>query len=91
MVLTRITPKNTLTIPGEFRKFLPPGKEVAISIDAQGRLVITPVEKIRAALNESFGMWADRKDIPQEGTRYVREIRKGYRVDSLRNGDDEDN
>lgn len=89
MVVTRITPKNTLTIPAEFRKLLPAGQEVAISIDRQGRLVITPVEKIRAALEESFGMWADREDIPLNGTRYVREIRQGYRIDTIRDGEDE--
>lgn len=89
MVVTRITPKNTLTIPAEFRKLIPAGQEVAVSLDRQGRLVITPVEKIRAALEESFGMWADREDIPLDGTRYVRDIRRGYRVDTIRDGGDE--
>lgn len=82
MVVTKITPKYTLDIPDEFRKALPAGQEVAITIDKLGRLVVTPIEKIRETLAESFGMWADRTDISADSLRYVREIRKGYRLDS---------
>lgn len=28
---------------------------------------------------ETFGMWADRTDIPSDGVEYVNEIRKGRR------------
>ena len=77
MVVTRITSKYMLSIPDEFRKALPAGQQVAITIDKQGRLVITPIEKIREALADSFGMWADRTDISSDAIRYVREIRKG--------------
>ncbi len=84
MVVTRITSKYTLNIPDEYRKALPVGQKVAITIDKQGRLVITPVEKVRAALMESFGMWSDRTDVPAKSVKYVREIRKGYRVEKLR-------
>jgi hypothetical protein len=84
MVLTKISPKFTLNIPSEFRKVLPAGQEVAITIDKQGRMVVTPIEKIHEALEASFGMWAGRKDIPADGVRYVREKRKGYRVDRIR-------
>ncbi len=84
MVVTRITPKHTLDIPDEYRKALPIGQEVAITLDKQGRMVVTPVEKIRAALMESFGMWADRSDVPADSVNYVREVRKGYRLDRLK-------
>jgi len=83
MVVTRITPKHTLNIPDEFRKALPVGQEVTITLDKQGRMVVTPSEKIRAALMESFGMWADRKDIPADSVKHVREVRKGYRIEKL--------
>ncbi|MCC6298367.1 MAG: hypothetical protein IT314_03655 [Anaerolineales bacterium] len=82
MVVTKITPKYTLNIPDEFRKDLPAGQEVAITIDKLGRMVVTPIEKIRETLAESFGMWADRTDISADSLRYVSEIRKGYRLDS---------
>ena len=52
---------------------------MAVAMDAQGRLVVTPLEKIRAQLMETFGMWADRTDIPSDGVEYVNEIRKGRR------------
>jgi bifunctional DNA-binding transcriptional regulator/antitoxin component of YhaV-PrlF toxin-antitoxin module len=91
MVVTKITPKYTLSIPAEFRKALPAGQEVAITIDKQGRLVVTPIEKIREALAESFGMWADRTDLSADAIRYVREIRKGYRIDRVRGKDNETN
>jgi bifunctional DNA-binding transcriptional regulator/antitoxin component of YhaV-PrlF toxin-antitoxin module len=84
MVVTKISPKFTINIPDEFRKVLPAGQEVTITIDKQGRLVVTPIEKIREALGASFGMWADRKDIPADGVKYVRDKRKGYRVDKAR-------
>lgn len=82
MVVTKITQKYTLSIPNEFRKALPAGQEVAITIDRVGRLVVTPIEKIREALAESFGMWADRTDIFADSLRYVSEIRQGYRLNS---------
>ncbi len=38
-------------------------QRVAISSDEQGRLMIMPIEDIRARLMETLGMWADRTDI----------------------------
>lgn len=84
MVLTRITPRHTVSIPNEFQKAIPAGQEVAISLDKQGRLVITPVKKINAALMSSFGMWSDRTDIPADSVKYVRQIRKGKRLNDLK-------
>lgn len=89
MVLAKITPKYTLSIPNEFRKFLSAGQEVAITIDKQGRMVVTPIEKIREALVESFGIWADRTDMTADARHFVREIRKGYRLDETRGDLDE--
>ena len=56
MAVSRITSEYTLQIPDEFRGVLQADQEVAISADAQGRLVITPIEHIRARLLETFGM-----------------------------------
>ena len=77
MVVTRISSKYTVQIPDEFRKALPAGKEVVITVDKQGRMVVTPVEMIREALAATFGMWADRTDLSDDALRYIREIRKG--------------
>jgi bifunctional DNA-binding transcriptional regulator/antitoxin component of YhaV-PrlF toxin-antitoxin module len=85
MVVTRISSKYTLQIPDEFRKALPAGEEVVITVDKQARMVVTPVEKIREALAASFGMWADRTDLPDDALKYVREIRKGIGKPNLCN------
>ena len=84
MVITHIDLKYMINIPDEFRKNLSAGQEVAISMDEQGRLVVTPVEKVCEALMESFGMWAERTDIPADGTKYVNAARKGKRLDKIR-------
>ncbi len=83
MVTIRVNPDYTLKIPGKFRAGLRAGQEVAISLDKQGRLIITPIEQVRAILKETFGMWADRTDIPADGTEYVDKFRRGHRLDDL--------
>jgi len=82
MVVARITPEYMLKIPDEFRRMIEAGQEVAISADAQGRLVVTPIEQIRARLLETFGMWADHDGSPGEGVDYVDEIRRGQRLNN---------
>ncbi len=89
MVITHISPEYTVNIPNEFRQLLAVGQEVAVSADSQGRLVITPIEQIRSVLMESFGMWADRTDLPQDSIAYVDEIRRGERLSQLEPTSDE--
>jgi bifunctional DNA-binding transcriptional regulator/antitoxin component of YhaV-PrlF toxin-antitoxin module len=83
MIVTTISPEYTVHIPNEFRQLLAIGQEVAISADPQGRLIITPVDQIRVILMESFGMWADRTDLPQDSIEYVDDIRRGERLNQL--------
>ena len=83
MVLTKVGQKYTLSIPAPFRSLLPVGQEVAISADAQGRLIIAPVEQVRTLLMETFGMWTDRTDLPTDSVEYVNEIRRGRRLDEM--------
>ncbi|MBN1887860.1 MAG: hypothetical protein JW850_07705 [Thermoflexales bacterium] len=40
-------------------------------------------EQIQAVLMETFGMWADRTDIPADSIEYVNQIRRGYRLEEL--------
>jgi hypothetical protein len=82
MIVARITKEYMLKIPDEFRPLIEAGQEVAISADAQGRLVVTPIEQIRARLLETFGMWAGRDDAPIDGVDYVDDIRRGHRLDN---------
>ena len=79
MIVTKIGPENMLKIPDAFRKMFPAGEEVAISTDPQGRLIVTPVEKIRELLAETFGMWVERTDLPTDSIDYVNDIRRGNR------------
>ena len=83
MIVARITPEYTLIIPDEFRTLVEAGQEVAVSADAQGRLVVTPIEQIRARLQETFGIWAERDDLPADSIDYVNDIRHGQRLDNL--------
>ncbi len=83
MIVIRVTPEYTLNIPDRYRQMIHAGQEVALSVDAQGRLVITPVEKIQATLLESFGMWKDRTDLPRNGIEYMDQIRHGERLNQL--------
>jgi hypothetical protein len=80
MVTVRIGPQYTVKIPETFRSQLHVGQRVAISLDAQGRLVLTPLEQVRNILDETFGIWADRADIPKSGIKYMDKVRRGHRL-----------
>ncbi len=88
-ITTQIGPDFVLTIPDSFRRLFPAGQEVALSADPQGRLIVTPVEQIRALLMETFGMWADRTDLPADGVAFVDEIRRGRRLSEFERWADE--
>jgi len=83
MVTVHLGSDYTVKIPSKFRSRLRAGQEVAVSVDAQGRLIITPIEQVRAVLQETFGMWADRTDIPADGIDYMDQIRHGHRLDEM--------
>jgi bifunctional DNA-binding transcriptional regulator/antitoxin component of YhaV-PrlF toxin-antitoxin module len=83
MVTIKVSSNYTVKIPNEFRRGLRAGQEVAVSVDAQGRLILTPIEQVRAILQETFGMWSDRTDIPADGVAYVDQIRPGRRLDNM--------
>jgi hypothetical protein len=38
---------------------------------------------VHAALEATFGMWADRDDLPLDGVDYVTQLRQGHRWDDL--------
>lgn len=79
MVTATISPQYTVKIPANLRSQLRVGQRMAVSMDAQGRLVLTPIEQARVVLDETFGAWAGRKDIPKSGIKYMDKIRRGHR------------
>ena len=83
MVTVQISPQYTVKIPETFRSQLRVGQQVAISVDTQGRLVLTPLEQARAVLDETFGIWEGRADIPKSGVKYMDKIRRGHRLKNL--------
>ncbi len=83
MVTVRVSAEYTVKIPSKFRPALRAGQEMAVSIDQQGRLILTPIQQVRAILDETRGMWADRTDIPTDGVEYMDEVRKGKRLERL--------
>ena len=89
MVVTRIDSDYTVHVPDALREEFQVGQEVAVSLDAQGRLIITPVQQIRARLQETFGMWSEEPDAPLDGNEYVDSMRQGQRVSEARSQPDE--
>lgn len=83
MIVTKISSEFTIAIPDEFKSQFTPGQPVTVTADAQGRLVVARIEQIQAILEETFGMWQDRTDIPKDGITYVDEIRRGHRLNAL--------
>lgn len=86
MASTKVSTEFKVDIPEEYRSLVSAGEEVAVSSDAAGRLIITPIERVRAQLMESFGMWVDRTDVPSDGVDYVQQIRAGDRIDEVQRG-----
>jgi hypothetical protein len=70
-------------IPASLRSQLRVGQRVVVSLDTHGRLVLIPIEQARAVLDETFGAWAGRTDIPKSGIKYMDQIRHGRRLKKL--------
>ncbi len=83
MVVTKIGKDFTVCGPEPYRDTYGAGQEVAISTDSQGRLVITPIEQVRAVLRETSGIWADRADLAGDSIDLMDELCKGTRLDEL--------
>jgi bifunctional DNA-binding transcriptional regulator/antitoxin component of YhaV-PrlF toxin-antitoxin module len=83
MVTVTVSSQYTVQIPEHFRSKLHVGQKVAISVDDHGRLILTPIEQAHEILDETFGMWADRTDIPKGGIKYMDKIRRGHRLKDL--------
>lgn len=83
MVRVHIEQGYKLTLPKEIRGNFRIGDEVIASTDRAGRIVIMSAEQIRVRLQETFGMWLDRTDVPADGVDYMDEIRRGTRLDEV--------
>ncbi len=54
------------------------------SRDNNGRIILTIKSEMQQALDEAFGLWADRTDVPKDGVEYVNRIRSDDRFDEIR-------
>lgn len=77
MIRTRVSPRYTLKIPAQFREVIRPGHNVEINSDDQGRLIITPLDSPDIALMATFGIWAEREDMPADAVVAVDQLRQG--------------
>jgi hypothetical protein len=68
-------------LPEAVRGDLQVGDEVIVGRDQAGRINITSAEALYARLQETFGLWADRDDIPSDSVAYVNAIPIGERLD----------
>jgi hypothetical protein len=72
-----------LVLPPEAQALVSVGTPVQVTIDKAGRIILTPESQAQAILRETFGMWADRDDIPPDGVTYMDEARRGQRLDDF--------
>jgi hypothetical protein len=72
-----------VALPDEMHSFLHVGAPIWITTDETGRIILTPESRVRAILMETFGMWADRDDIPLDGVVYVDQVRQGERLNEF--------
>lgn len=68
-----------MTLPEELRSTLCVGDELLASRDNSGRIILSVKSEMQQALDEVFGIWADRTDIPSDGVEYVNRIHSGKR------------
>lgn len=73
-----------IVLPEKVRETFHEGDEIVITRNADGHFVLLTLQQFHDLLNESFGMWADRTDIPADGVAFVNEIRPGYLVNEDR-------
>ncbi len=84
MITVTIEDGFKIALPEAARKFFHEGDEVIVTRNGDGHFVILTLQQLREKLDESFGMWADRTDIPSDGVAFVNEIRRGYLVNEDR-------
>ena len=83
MTTVQIEENYRVPLPEFLRGTLQVGDQVAVTQDAEGRIVIMSASQIFDILQETFGMWADRSDMPKDGIAYVNQIRQGDRLDEV--------
>lgn len=91
MAKTLIEEGYRVTLPPEVQPLMPIGTPLQITIDKSGRIILIPEDKVQAVLLKTFGMWADRQDVPPDGLAYMDEVRAGQRLDQLELNSDEAN
>jgi len=72
-----------VVLPPEVQSLVRIGASVWVTVDQAGRIILTPEGQAQAALLETFGMWADRDDIPSDGVTYMDQVRRGHRLNEL--------
>ena len=83
---------TTITIEEGYRVTLPlllcaelhVGDVLLARRDEFGRIILVTKSEMEQALDEAFGIWANRTDIPADGVEYVNQIRGGTRFDEIR-------
>jgi bifunctional DNA-binding transcriptional regulator/antitoxin component of YhaV-PrlF toxin-antitoxin module len=80
MLRTRVDEDFRVTIPESLRPAIQVGDELFVSIDQNGRILLIPEKQVNAILEQTAGMWEDRKDIPRDSIDYVNQLRQGRRL-----------
>ncbi|MCI0475263.1 MAG: hypothetical protein L0Y55_03380 [Anaerolineales bacterium] len=72
-----------LTVPKQLRSKLKVGDQILVDVDRSGRIVLLSEERVRATLARTAGLWRGRQDIPADGIKYVKRLRRGQRLSRL--------
>ena len=84
MAIVTVQQDFQIVLPEKARETFREGDEIVITRNADGHFVLLTPQQFQDMLNESFGIWADRTDIPADGVAFVNEIRRGYLVNEDR-------
>jgi len=73
-----------MTLPDELRELFRIGDELVLKREENGQITLTAKTSMQQALDDAFGIWADRTDIPKDGVEFVNQIRSGGRFEDIR-------
>lgn len=84
MAMVTVQKGLQIVLPEKLRETFGEGDEIVITRNADGHFVLLTPQQFQDLLGESFGIWADRTDIPTDGVEYVNQIRNDGRFDEIR-------
>ena len=89
MADTIVESSYSVLLPEEVRPHIVVGQRYAVTVGADGELVLTPIDQrplsevIDDILHRTAGLWRNREDVPSDGVEYVNQLRLGRRRNDM--------